>query len=37
MSIPEMQYLYDARIKSLKKKSQAELAAKKMERDMKKQ
>jgi hypothetical protein len=35
MTIPEMQNLYEARIKALKKKSDAELAARKLKNDMK--
>ncbi len=33
MTIPEMQYLYEARVAALKKKSQAELAARKLEKE----
>lgn len=36
MSIPEMKNLYEARIKSLKKKSESELAARKLEKAMRK-
>ena len=35
MTIPEMKMLYEARIEALKKKTEAELAARKLEKESK--
>jgi len=36
MTLPEIKQLYEARINAIKRKSEAELAARKLEKDMKK-